>query len=125
MSFAIWSLLIAALLPLVAIGPAKLNRSYNNAYPRDPEYWRKGFRARAQGAHQNSYEAFPFYAVAVLVALWQQGDPYWINQLCGLYIAMRLIYIFCYWTNRPSLRSTSWAVGLIAALAIFTSPVWS
>ena len=125
MPLALWCVLIAALLPFVSLLPAKLTREFDNSRPRDPEFWREGFRARAHGAHQNGFEAFPFFAVAVVTGLWQGGNAEWIDSLAGLFIGARLIYVFCYWSDRATPRSLAWTVGLFSTIAIFTSPVWS
>ena len=122
MSISIWCILIAAILPMLADFPAKLNKAYDNSNPRDPDFWRNGF---AKSAQANGFEAFPFFAVAVIVGLGQGGDPDWIDRLAMLFIAMRVIYTFCYWTDRPTQRSLSWAVGFFSAVGIFTSPLWS
>ncbi|WP_417679260.1 MAPEG family protein [Roseibium sp.] len=125
MPVSVWCILIAAILPVAAVFPAKLSKDYDNANPRDPDYWRDGFRSRAQAAQANGFEAFPFFAIAVIVGLGQGGDPSWIDRLAVLFVAMRLIYIFCYWTDRATPRSLSWAVGFLSVVGIFTSPVWS
>ncbi|MFD1697184.1 MAPEG family protein [Roseibium aestuarii] len=125
MPIAIWCLLVAALLPMATIFPAKLNKSFDNANPRDPDYWRSGFRARARAAEANGFEAFPFFAVSVFVALGQGGDPVWIDKLAVLFILLRLIFIACYYTDRATPRSLSWAAGLFTVIALFTSPLWS
>lgn len=125
MPFAIWCILAAAILPILSAFPAKLSKDFDNANPRDPAYWKSGFRARAAGAQANGFEAFPIFAVAVIVGLWQGGDAGWIDRLAGLFIGARLIYIFCYLSDRATPRSIAWAVGFLASIAIFTSPVWS
>ena len=125
MPVSVWCILIAAFLPIAAVFPAKLSKDYDNSNPRDPDYWRDGFRARAQAAQANGFEAFPFFAIAVIVGLGQGGDPSWIDRLAVLFVAMRLIYTFCYWTDRATPRSLSWAVGLLSVVGIFTSPLWS
>ncbi len=125
MSLSIWCILIAAVLPVLSVFPAKLSKDFDNAKPRDPEYWRDGFRSRAQAAQANGFEAFPLFAVSVFVGIGQGGSTYCIDQLAVLFVLMRAIYIFCYWTDRPTPRSIAWAVGFIACLAIFSSPVWS
>ena len=125
MPFAIWCILAAAILPILSAFPAKLSKDFDNANPRDPAYWKSGFRARAAGAQTNGFEAFPIFAVAVIVGLWQGGDAGWIDQLAGLFIGARLIYIACYWSDRATPRSIAWAVGFLSSVATFTSPVWS
>lgn len=125
MPLSIWCILISAILPILSALPAKMDKSFDNADPKDPDYWRDGFRARAQCAQANGYEAFPFFAVAVIVALWQGGSLYWVDQLSMLFIGLRLIYIACYWTNRSTPRSIAWIASFLTIVAIFTSPVWS
>lgn len=125
MPLSIWCILIAAVLPILSAFPAKMSKEFDNANPRDPDYWRSGFRSRAQAAQANGYEAFPLFAIAVIVGLGQGGDSHWINQLAVLFIGLRLIYIFCYWTNRATPRSVAWTAGFLTTVAIFTSPVWS
>ncbi|MBO6756496.1 MAG: MAPEG family protein [Roseibium sp.] len=125
MPLSIWCILIAAVLPILSVFPAKMSKEFDNANPRDPDYWRSGFRSRAQAAQANGYEAFPLFAIAVIVGLGQGGDSHWINQLAVLFIGLRLIYIFCYWTNRATPRSVAWTAGFLTTVAIFTSPVWS
>jgi uncharacterized MAPEG superfamily protein len=125
MPFAIWCILAAAVLPILSAFPAKLSKDFDNANPRDPDYWKSGFRAHAAAAQANGFEAFPIFAVAVIVGLWQGGDAAWIDRLAGLFIGARLIYVFCYLSDRATPRSIAWAVGFLSCVAIFTSPVWS
>ncbi|EAV43650.1 hypothetical protein SIAM614_03196 [Stappia aggregata IAM 12614] len=125
MPIAFWCILAAAILPLLSVFPAKLNKSFDNARPRDPDYWRDGFRARAQGAQANGFEAFPLFAVAVFVGLNQGGDPLWIDRLAVLFVLLRTIYIGCYWADRASPRSLAWVASFLTSLAIFTSSLWS
>jgi uncharacterized MAPEG superfamily protein len=125
MPFAIWCILAAAILPILSAFPAKLSKDFDNANPRDPAYWKSGFRARAAAAQANGFEAFPIFAVAVIVGLWQGGDAGRIDQFAGLFIGARLIYIACYWSDRATPRSIAWAVSFLSSVAIFTSPVWS
>ncbi|MEM5581574.1 MULTISPECIES: MAPEG family protein [unclassified Roseibium] len=124
MPIALWCVLLAAILPMLSAFPAKLDKAYDNAKPRDPDFWRDGFRARAQGAQANGFEAFPFFAAAVFVALNQGADPGWVDRLAVLFILLRLIYVACYWADRASPRSIAWGASLLTTVALFTSPVW-
>ncbi len=125
MPVSVWCILIAAILPVAAVFPAKLSKDYDNANPRDPDYWRDGFRSRAQAAQANGFEAFPFFAIAVIVGLGQGGDPSWIGRPANHVVAMRLTNIVRKPTDRATPRSLSWAVGFLSVVGIFTSPVWS
>jgi len=125
MPIALWCVLVAAILPVLSVLPAKMNRDFDNSRPRDPDYWREGFRARAQGAQANGFEAFPFFAVAVFVAMSQGASSDWLDRLAVLFVLLRIIYIFCYWTDRASPRSLAWGAAFLTTLAIFTSSLWS
>lgn len=125
MPIALWCILIAAILPPLTVFPAKLNKDFDNANPRDPGYWKTGFRARASAAQANGFEALPFFTAAVIIGLWQGGSTDWIDKLAVLFIGLRLIFIGCYYMNRATPRSIAWAAAFLTTIAIFTSPVWS
>jgi len=78
---------------------------YDNAKPRDPAFYDDPLRARALGAHQNGIEAFPFFAVAVLLAEFRGSPQNLINELAVLFLIVRIAYVLTYLGNRPRLRS--------------------
>ena len=124
MTLADWCLLVAAILPLAAIGPAKWGGGYDNRNPRNPEFYRTGFRARAWAAHLNGYESFPFFAAAVLLAEMRAAPQGTVDLLAALYVLARVGYVGAYYADRPTLRSGLWAAGFLLNLAIFTLPAF-
>jgi uncharacterized MAPEG superfamily protein len=76
-------------------------------------------RRRAHGAHQNCFEAFGLFAVAVLVALIEREAPAALNGLAILWVVFRLVYIALYLAGRGSLRTVSWFAGSFTSIAIF------
>ena len=70
MTLALWCVLIAALLPYVATGIAKFatRDRYDNRDPRAFLDRQTGIARRADNAQKNGFEAFPFFAAAVIVA---------------------------------------------------------
>ena len=69
MTTAYWCVLVAALMPYVAVSIAKSGgERFDNSNPRLWLERQQGFRARANAAQANSFEAFPFFAAAVIVA---------------------------------------------------------
>jgi uncharacterized MAPEG superfamily protein len=48
-----------------------------------------------------------------------QTDPAVIAQTCWVYIAARILYIYCYVTNRATLRTIVWLVAWIAAIRLY------
>jgi uncharacterized MAPEG superfamily protein len=122
MPFAYWSILIAALLPLVIAGYAK-SGSHDNSAPRDSAEDLAGAKRRAYAAHQNAFESFPFYAVAVLAALNFGGSATTASVLAALYIAFRIAHALLYIADKPQLRSAAYAGGFLTNVAIFALPV--
>lgn len=120
MNQAVLAVLLAGLLPIVCSGIAKWGaKAYDN---HDPRAWlarQEGRRARANAAQQNSFEAFPLFAAAVLLALQQGASAEVVAPWAWAFVGLRLAYIFCYVTDRASLRSVMWMLGLAAVLRIF------
>jgi uncharacterized MAPEG superfamily protein len=125
MSIALWCVLIAAIVPVVCVGTAKLlGGRYDNHDPRSRAAQYEGMPKRAYAAHQNSYEAFPLFAAAVLLAEMKGAPRGLVDQLAILFIGARLAYITCYIMNWATLRSITWFVAFASAIAIFVSPLW-
>ena len=124
MTIADWCILAAALLPLIALAPAKAGGrgEYDNANPRAPAFYREGFRQRAWGAHLNGFEAFPFFAVAVLLAEMRHAPQTMIDGLAVGYMIARSGYVAAYLADRPALRSALWAAGLLLNIALMVLP---
>ena len=112
--------MVAGLLPIVCAGMSKWGaRDYDN---HDPRAWlarQDSWRARANAAQNNSLEAFPFFAAAVLLALHGGADAAVVAQWGWAFVALRLVYIYCYVADRASLRSIVWLLGLAVVIRLF------
>jgi uncharacterized MAPEG superfamily protein len=117
--FGVVVLYLLTIVPIKWIG----FRQYDNSKPRDPAFFRDAIRARALGAHQNGIEAFPFFAVAVLLAEFRAAPQNLINELAVLFLIVRIAYVLTYIGNRPRLRSILWNVGFTINIAIFFLPL--
>jgi uncharacterized MAPEG superfamily protein len=125
MSVALWSVLVAGILPILVAGYAKrLGGSYNNARPRDIAQHYEGKAKRAHAAHQNGFEAFPLFAAAVLIAEMKGAPRGAVDMLAVGHIVMRFAYVGAYVADKPTLRSIAWALALFATIGIFISPLW-
>ncbi|PQA84273.1 hypothetical protein C5F52_07555 [Limnohabitans sp. TS-CS-82] len=126
MTMAFVAVLVAGVLPLVCAGIAKAGcKDYDN---RDPRAWlakQTGFRARANAAQANSFEAFPFFAAAVVLATFTQADARSVNLLAFIFVASRMAYIACYLADKASARSVFWAVGYGATIWLYVLAIWS
>ena len=119
MRLAIIVLLIAAVLPYVAVGMAKWTSRFDNARPRDWLDAQTGWRKRAYWAHQNSFEAFAPFAAAVIVAMMAGVRGTWIDIAAVVFVLARIAYIACYVSDKPTLRSFVWFAGTFAWIALF------
>ncbi len=125
-SLAHWSILIAALLPIVCAGIAKYGMFSQSARDggydnRDPRAWlarQSDWRARANAAQANSFEALPFFIGAVVVAFQLGADPARVDLLAALFVLLRIVYIGLYVGNKASLRSLVWFAALCVNVAI-------
>jgi len=125
MTVAEWCVFGTVVVYLLTIVPTSWigQRSYNNAKPRDPGFYADPIRARALGAHQNGIEAFPFFAVAVLLAEFRTAPQSRIDELAVLFLIVRIAYVFTYLGDRPRLRSILWNTGFAINVGIFFLPL--
>lgn len=115
-----YCVLIAGLLPYAATLVAKVgDRSFDN---REPRAWlakREGYRARANAAQLNGFEAFPLFAAAVIIAHLREADLTQVTLLALSFVAARVAYTALYVANLAALRSLAWFVGLTCCVSLF------
>ncbi len=130
MIIAYWCVLAAGILPLFCAYAAKFgSRSgpdadghsarFDNHEPRAWLARQTGRRARANAAQANSFEAFPFFAVGVVIAVAQHVPIDRIDTLAIVFIVARVLYIGCYIGDLPWLRSPVWVVGFAASVGLY------
>jgi len=120
MTVAFWCVLIAGFLPYVATVIAKSGRrDFDNREPRTWLAKQEGFRKRANAAQQNGFEAFPYFAAAVIIAHVLNGPQALVDILAMVFVALRILYLICYLSNQSMLRSLVWFAGLGTVIAIF------
>ena len=127
MNIAHLCMIAAALLPIVCAGIAKAGRfgvppsqgGYDNGNPRAWLARQEGYRARANAAQANSWEALPLFLAGVLVAQQTGARPAVVDALALAFIALRVVYIACYVAQRDLLRSLVWALALACSIALF------
>ena len=124
MTVAEWCVFAIVMLYLLSIAPIKWFRfrRFDNSRPRDPAFYEDPIAARSLGAHQNGIEAFPFFAVAILLAEFRACPPRLVDELAVLFVIVRIAYVFTYLGNRPTLRSILWSLGFAINVAIFFMP---
>jgi len=123
---AYWCVLVMALLPIVCAGIAKsgMMRSppgeggYDNAAPRSWLQRQTDWRARANNAQANTFEALPFFFAAVIIAHQLQASQGRVDVLAVFYVVLRLAYVAAYVANKANLRSVIWMLALLANVAL-------
>jgi len=122
MNVAIASLLVAGLMPIVCAGIAKAGKkNYDNHNPREWLAQQTGYRARANAAQGNCFEAFPFYAIGILVAMHAQVPQERIDIYAGVFIVARMVYVASYVMDKDKLRSMAWFVGFLCTLGLYSA----
>ena len=114
--------LVAALLPILCAGIAKWGLfgkprregGYDNHNPRAWLARQTDWRARANAAQANSFEALPFFIGAVIIAHQLHAPQTRLDILAFLFIFTRLVYILMY---------LAWVVALGLNIAILLSGI--
>lgn len=119
MSIAFWCVLLAGFLPLATVGIAKFKRGYDNDSPRTWLEKQDGLRRRADFAHRNHFEAFPFFAAGVIIAQHMQVAQHAVDTLAITFIVARVAYTALYLLNLATLRSVAWLVGYGSVVTLF------
>ena len=107
-----YCILIAAFLPYLraVIAKSRMRLKENHA-PREHVAQLTGFRARANWAQENGYEAFPLFASAVIAAHVTQVPAESITLWAWVFVAARVVYIIAYLVDQPYIRSAVWGAG--------------
>lgn len=123
MIFADWCVFITILIPLCCAVIAKRLGGYNREANKQPRQFLanlNGAAARADAAQKNSYEIFPPFAFAVLLAQFSgNASVFWINVWAALFVLGRLIYCACYIADKGALRSLAFGGNFVCVVALF------
>lgn len=126
--------LLAALMPICCAGLAKAHGfgkpvrdgGYDNSMPRQWLSDQTGWRARANAAQSNCFEALPFFIGAVALAQQAGADAARLDALALMYVALRVLYVALYITDRANARSLAWTLAIATNIAIlFSGPAVS
>ena len=120
MTYAYWYVFIAFLLPYVFTVLAKATHpDYSNRQPREFLENLEGWRKRAHWVQLNSFEAFPPFAAAVIIAQQLQANQQHIDVLALSFVMFRVFYGFFYLIDRSNLRSLAWLGSIICVIGLF------
>ena len=120
MTLAYLCMVLASVFPFLFAGLAKSDpKRFNNATPRRYLSELTGWRQRANWVQQNSFEIFPIFAAAVIVAHLTQGRQALVDGLALTFLISRVGYGLAYLANKATLRSLVWVVGLGCILGLY------
>jgi len=126
---AYWCVLVAVLLPYACAYLAKSGgfgkpRSQGGFDNVDPRAWLgklTDWRARANAAQANSFEALPFFIGAVIIAHQLAAPQTRLDILAVLFVTLRIIYIAMYVAGLATMRSLIWAAAFLVNVGILLS----
>ena len=125
-TLAYWCVLVMALMPVVCAGIAKSGMmgtprregGYDNDNPRNWLSLQTDWRARANNAQANTFEALPFFFAAVIIAHQLQAPQWRIDLLAMAFVALRIVYVVAYVKNKANLRSAVWVIALLVNVGL-------
>jgi uncharacterized MAPEG superfamily protein len=125
-TLAYWCLLVAAILPVICAGIAKSGTfstprregGYDNHNPRAWLARQTDWRARANAAQANTFEALPFFFAAVIIAHQLGAAQARVDILCFLWLFLRALYIIMYLGDMAKARSAVWIAALMVNIVI-------
>ena len=128
-TIAYWCVLVAAILPVVCAGIAKSGMfrispkkgGYDN---NDPRAWlarQTDWRARANAAQANTFEALPFFFAAVIIAHQLQARQAVVDILAFMFVVLRIAYIMMYVADMAKTRSAIWVTAFLVNIWILLS----
>ena len=126
---AYWCVLMAALLPMACAWLAKAQRigkprkqgGFDNHDPRGWLARQTDWRARANAAQANSFEALPFFIGAVIIAHQTGAVQARLDILAVLFVTLRIIYAAMYVADLPTVRSAIWTLAFLVNIGILFS----
>jgi uncharacterized MAPEG superfamily protein len=122
MEIALYCVLIAGLMPYLWTLIAKVRGPrFDNANVRTWQAGLSGLPQRAHAAHLNSFEAFPLFAAAVIVARLTGADQGRVDALSVAFVGLRLLFGILYLADQATLRSLVWLAAMICVVMIFLS----
>lgn len=125
-TIAYWCVLVVAVLPIVCAGIAKggmfgkppSQGGFDNGDPRKWLATQVDWRARANAAQANSFEALPFFVGAVIIAHQLGAHQGRLDLLAFLFVVLRLVYIMMYVAGMSAVRTSVWTAAFGINIAI-------
>ncbi len=123
---AYWCILVMAIMPIVCAGIAKYGMftispkkgGFDNNNPRSWLAKQTDWRARANAAQANTFEALPFFFAAVIIAHQLQARQTVLDILALMFVFLRTAYVLMYVADMAKTRSAIWFGALLVNIWI-------
>jgi uncharacterized MAPEG superfamily protein len=120
MTIAYGCVLAAMILPYISTVLAKVGmKNFDNNAPRECLEQLQGWHKRAHWSQLNSFEAFPAFAAAVIIAQQLHLEQGLLDKLAISFIIARVFYTLCYLLGWSTLRSLAWFTGFGIVVSLF------
>lgn len=121
MTVAYWCVFVSIFIPIGLVGYAKFsgNSRYDNHAPRDFLEKQSSAQKRAYWAQLNTYEAFPPFAIGVVIAHQIGVEQFAINVASIIFVLARLAYGVCYIKDLATARSIIFGIGFVAMASLY------
>lgn len=106
-------------LPFLVVGYARVKVGYDLSSPRAMFDKLPPYAQRATWAHQNSFEAFPIFAAAALMAYVTGQNSSLAVGVAIAFLMARSLYSVFYILNIPLARSLMYAIGTACSGTLF------
>ena len=100
------------------MGKPRREGGYDNTNPRNWLARQKDWRARANAAQANSFEALPLFMAAVIIAHQLGAHQARLDILAFMFVVLRILYIMMYVSDMATARSAVWATALLVNIGI-------
>jgi uncharacterized MAPEG superfamily protein len=125
-TLAYWCLLVAAILPIICAGLAKAGTfskprkdgGFDNHNPRAWLARQTDWRARANAAQANTFEALPFFFAAVIIAHQLGAMQTTLDILSFLWLLLRMLFVIAYVGDMATARTGVWIGAMLVNIAI-------
>ena len=122
MTIAFWCVLITAFMPVLLAGVSKAgDRSFNNRNPRAWYQTLTGYRQRAAWAQANSFEIFPIFAAAVIIAHIAGAAQSTMDMYAMAFVASRVAFAGFYLADLHLARTLAWTAGVVCIIGLFVA----
>ncbi|MBS9778590.1 MAG: MAPEG family protein [Gammaproteobacteria bacterium] len=127
MTIAYYCVFILMFIPVLCAGYAKAKGGFTKADNKNTrDFFAKatGVASRANAAQQNSYEVYPVFAAAVIIAHLTGGttQPV-IDTLAVLFVMSRIAFCVCYIADWSLMRSLVWIFGFACTAGLFIAAI--